>query len=106
MTTTVAWDKPGPGTWELDRSHVTTPGPIIRSLFSHAMGAGMAEACELFGAPIQGMEARWVHGRFYRRIVPLVGSRSRNASPSSASGAISASLTQRWAGGAIRMMRS
>lgn len=74
MTTRSAeWTKPGPGTWDLDRSHVKTPGPIVRDLFTRAMDEGMAQGCELFGAPIAGMQARWVNGRFYRRIVPLVG---------------------------------
>ncbi len=67
------WPRPGPGTWTLDRSHVGTPGPIVRDLFTQGMDTGFAEGAELFGAPIKGMHLRWVNGRFYRRIVPLMG---------------------------------
>lgn len=70
---TATWEKPGAGTWELDRSHVVTPGPMLRGILTHGMDEGMAEGCAWFGAPIAGMQLRWVNGRFYRRIVPLVG---------------------------------
>ena len=33
----------------------------------------MKEGLSRFGAPISHMEMRWVHGRFYRRLVPVVG---------------------------------
>jgi pyruvate,water dikinase len=68
------WIKPGPGTWELDTSHCgPAPGPIQRAIYSHGLDAGMAEGLALFGAPLKTMEMRWVNGKFYRRLVPLVG---------------------------------
>jgi len=33
----------------------------------------MEEGLRLFGAPLKTMEMRWVNGKFYRRLVPLVG---------------------------------
>ena len=68
------WTKPGPGTWELDRSHCSAaPGPIQRDLYEHALATGMKEGLDRFGSPLSHMEMRWVHGKFYRRLVPAVG---------------------------------
>ena len=72
-TAEATWTKPGPGTWELDSSHFVAPGPIIRGLLSHCFERGFTDAMELFGAPLRTMEMRWVNGRFYRRMVPLIG---------------------------------
>ncbi|MBA3302977.1 MAG: hypothetical protein H0U26_03785, partial [Acidimicrobiia bacterium] len=71
---TATWEKPGPGTWELDSSH-SGPAPcrIQRALYQEGLATGTAEGFALFGAPLVGMELRWVHGKFYRRLVPLVG---------------------------------
>ena len=71
---TPTWDKPGPGTWEHDASHSGgAPGPILRDLFEQGLQRGMSEGFALFGAPLKTMEMRWVNGKFYRRLVPLVG---------------------------------
>ena len=73
-TTSPAWEKPGPGTWELDRSHCgPAPGPIQRAIYEECLEAGMRDGFALFGAPLSHMEMRWVHGKFYRRLVPIVG---------------------------------
>ena len=70
----VVWDKPGPGTWELDSSHCgPAPGPILRNIYQECLQKGMAEGFALFGSPLKGMEMRWVNGKFYRRLVPIVG---------------------------------
>ena len=72
--TAVRWDKPGPGTWELDQSHSgRAPGPIQRALFERCLPEGMEEGLALFGAPLRTMQMAWVNGKFYRRLVPLVG---------------------------------
>lgn len=69
-----SWDKPGPGTWELDTSHCgPAPGPVQRGLYEHGLNKGTEEGFGLFGAPLKGMEMRWVNGKFYRRLVPIVG---------------------------------
>jgi rifampicin phosphotransferase len=70
---TARWDKPGPGTWELDQSHCSAaPGPIQRALYERCLSEGIGEGMALFGSPIRTMELRWVNGKFYRRLVPQV----------------------------------
>ena len=74
MTTTPTWEKPGPGTWELDQSHCgPAPGPIQRAIYERCLPAGISEGMAEFGSPIKTMEMRWVNGKFYRRLVPQVG---------------------------------
>ncbi|MGH2686511.1 MAG: PEP-utilizing enzyme [Actinomycetota bacterium] len=71
---TPTWEKPGPGTWEHDSSHSSgSPGPILRDLFEEGFGKGFAEGLALFGSPLKTLEMRWVNGKFYRRLVPLIG---------------------------------
>ena len=75
MTTTeVRWTKPGPGTWELDLSHAgPAPCPIQRDIYETCLERGTADGFSRFGAPLRSMQMRWVNGKFYRRLVPLVG---------------------------------
>ena len=74
MSAEVSWDKPGPGTWEHDASHSgAAPGPILRDLLQTSLDRGMSDGFSNFGAPLKTMEMRWVNGKFYRRLVPLVG---------------------------------
>ena len=75
MTTTdTTWAKPGPGTWELDLSHAgPAPCPIQREIFEICLERGTADGLTRFGAPLRAMQMRWVNGKFYRRLVPLVG---------------------------------
>ena len=42
---------------------------------------GMAEGLGMFGAPLSGMELRWVNGKMYRRLVPIVGGGSDRPPP-------------------------
>jgi rifampicin phosphotransferase len=70
----VIWEAPGPGQWALDRSHY--PGgttPLSQSIIEKGFGAGLARMARDLGAPIATIEARFVHGFFYTRTVPLVG---------------------------------
>ena len=68
------WEKPGPGTWELDSSHAgAAPTLIQRELYTEAVALGMKDGFAMFGAPLSHMEMRWVNGKLYRRLVPLVG---------------------------------
>ena len=76
------WDKPGPGTWLNDASHCgPAPGPIVRDLMSKTIERGMAEGFGMFGAPLAGMELRWVNGKMFRRLVPIVGASSDRPPP-------------------------
>lgn len=70
----VSWDPPGPGSWELDRSHwdsaITPIGyEIGRRGLEEAYRVGFAEA----GVPADGVELRSVNGFAYSRVRPLFG---------------------------------
>jgi pyruvate,water dikinase len=79
---TATWEKPGPGTWELDQSHCgPAPGPIQRDIYERCIPRGMGEGMALFGSPLKTMEMRWVNGKFYRRLVPQVGGGSDRPPP-------------------------
>lgn len=68
------WDKPGPGTWELDSSHGgPAPCPMTRAVLGECLPGGFEEGLADFGAPLKTIDLRWVNGRLYRRLVPLVG---------------------------------
>lgn len=86
MTTTEpTWTKPGPGSWDLDSSHTgPAPGPIQRDLFERCIDRGMTEGLALFGAPLRTMHCRFVNGKFYRRLVPLIGGGSDMKPPPAA----------------------
>ncbi len=74
--TEAQWDKPGPGSWDLDRSHCSAaPGPIQRALYRECIPRGMEDGLSAFGSPLRTMDMSWVNGKFYRRLVPLVGGR-------------------------------
>ena len=76
------WDRPGPGTWLHDASHCgPAPGPMVRNIMTTTIERGMAEGLGMFGAPLSGMELRWVNGKMYRRLVPIVGARSDRPPP-------------------------
>jgi rifampicin phosphotransferase len=75
------WSKPGPGTWNLDLSHAgPAPCPIQRAVYETCIERGTGEGFALFGAPLRAMQMRWVNGKFYRRLVPLIGA-SRDLRP-------------------------
>ncbi|CAB4884665.1 unannotated protein [freshwater metagenome] len=69
----VRWDAPGPGLWELDRSHFrggTTP--IVQSLMSAAMESGMRRVMRELGTPADTIQPRFVNGFCYARLRPLI----------------------------------
>jgi rifampicin phosphotransferase len=68
------WVPPGPGCWALDRSHY--PGgttPLSQWIIQYGFDAGLRRMARDLGAPIDTIQARFVHGFFYTRTVPLVG---------------------------------
>ena len=78
----MTWDRPGPGTWLLDSSHCgTAPGPMVRNIMTTTIERGMAEGFGMFGAPLAGMELRWVNGKMYRRLVPIIAGQSDRPPP-------------------------
>jgi phosphohistidine swiveling domain-containing protein len=79
---TTGWPAPGPGTWELDTAHFDpTVSRQMRDLISGAMEIGLGEGFELAGAPLSTIQARFVNGRMYTRLVPLVGANSSRPAP-------------------------
>lgn len=76
-----SWDPPGPGSWELDRSHYDSGlTPIafrIASGAEEAYRAGFAEA----GVPAESAQFRSVNGFSYTRIRPLFGGDKPAAKP-------------------------
>ena len=69
------FDAPGPGHWELDRSHF--PGgttPISQWLMRESMPAGMGRVFAEQGVPAKRLDAAFVNGYMYTRLVPLIGS--------------------------------
>ncbi len=73
-THTTPFEPPGPGSWELDSSHFDPNcSRIVRDAMESAMVEGMEAGLDRVGAPIRTVEAVFVNGRFYRRLVPLIG---------------------------------
>ena len=70
----LTWEPPGPGYWLHDPSHAPgAPTMLFRRFNMDAMAAGMGDMFERFGAPLATAEAAYVNGKYYRRLVPLVG---------------------------------
>ncbi len=68
------WNVPGPGLWELDRSHFrggTTP--LVQSLMTGAMVAGMRRVMKELGTPADTVQPAFVNGFCYIRLRPLIG---------------------------------
>ena len=89
------WSKPGPGTWDLDLSHAgPAPCPIQRDIYETCVERGTGDGFALFGTPLRAMQMRWVNGKFYRRLVPLIGG-SRDLRPPPAPVAASSARSAR-----------
>lgn len=73
-TRTVPFEAPGPGSWELDYSHFDADcSRIVRDAMEVGIYEGMETGMARVGAPIRTVEAAFINGRFYRRLVPLIG---------------------------------
>ena len=72
-----AWDPPGPGVWEHDRSHQVEPFPhLLCETLPHRFSAGSARFAERYGLPLARLDAATVQGWFYVRPV-LAGAPDR-----------------------------
>jgi rifampicin phosphotransferase len=70
----VTWVPPGPGYWELDRSHlVGGETPLIQHIQAQAMPAGMRRVFAELGTPAETLDCRFVNGFMYTRLRPLIG---------------------------------
>ncbi len=69
----VTWAAPGPGYWELDRSHfVGGETPLIQHIQAQAMPAGMRKVFAELGTPADTLDCRFVNGFMYTRLRPLI----------------------------------
>lgn len=70
----VTWEAPGPGCWELDRSHfVGGSTPLIRHIQVSAMPTGMRRVFAELGTPAETLDCQFVNGFMYTRLRPLIG---------------------------------
>ncbi len=72
---TAGFEAPGPGYWELDRSHYDSGAtPISAKIMGEATLAAYRKLFADRGMPADGIEMQTVNGFLYSRIRPLVGS--------------------------------
>jgi pyruvate,water dikinase len=65
---------PGPGQWQLDRSHyIGGVTPISQWLMTDGMQHGFRRIFAELGVPADTIEARFVNGFYYTRLRPLIG---------------------------------
>ncbi len=71
---TASWEPPGPGEWEYDGSHSpAAPTPVFRHVSSRSAEDAYRWVFETYGGPLDTIRIRFVNGKTYRRLVPLVG---------------------------------
>jgi len=76
------FEPPGPGFWTIDRSHyVSGTTPISQWLLTDGFQRGFGRVFAELGVPLEGIEAKFVHGFFYTRIRPLIGADSKPRKP-------------------------
>ena len=70
----LTWDPPGAGQWEWEGSHFPgAPTPIQRDLMSGPQLRGIRNTFERYGMPLDTFAFRFVNGRVYARLLPLIG---------------------------------
>jgi pyruvate,water dikinase len=78
----LSWEAPGPGSWDWAGSHLPgVPTPIYAALHQATTAAGTARCFERYGVPLKEMQERFVNGRAYATLAPLLGSGGRAAPP-------------------------
>ncbi len=69
----VKWEAPGPGYWELDRSHfVGGETPLVQHIQSRSMPVGLRKVFAELGTPADTLDCRFVNGFMYTRLRPLI----------------------------------
>lgn len=67
------WNPPGPGQWNLDRSHVFRPATAINQYIQTKQTiVGTRRVLGELGAPIDGLQFACVNGLVYTRVRPLI----------------------------------
>lgn len=69
----LSWVAPGPGMWNLDRSHVNRPATPINVLIQRTSTVrGTRTGFAELGVPLDGLDFGFVNGLVYTRIRPLI----------------------------------
>jgi len=64
---------PGPGQWQLDRSHFTGgTTPLLQTLLSESVQAANRKLWPIMGIPAETISVRFVNGFMYTRLRPLI----------------------------------
>src|SRR5258705_9682360 len=67
------WDPPGAGFWRIEAGHcLGAMTPIGQHLMVRGMRPGMATVFRLYGVPADTLDPRFVNGRLYTRLRPLI----------------------------------
>ena len=68
-----AWDPPGAGFWRIEAGHcLGAMTPIGQHLMVRGMRPGMTTVFRLYGVPAETLDPRFVNGRLYTRLRPLI----------------------------------
>lgn len=76
------FEAPGPGCWQLDRSHF--PGgttPVMQWLVPEAMQSAYRKQWPIIGVPAETLSFRFVNGFTYTRMRPLIRPDRPSAKP-------------------------
>src|SRR5688572_10556128 len=68
----VKFEAPGPGMWNIDRSHFPGGTTPISEWLMEGCPKGMRRAFEEIGMPAETLDVRFVHGFMYTRLRPLI----------------------------------
>lgn len=68
-SSTITFEAPAPGQWELETAHhgLRPLSPFLRVSYQRAFEAGIVEPLERYGLPLASVEAKFVHGCLYMR---------------------------------------
>ena len=76
------WTPPGPGSWEFAGTHSPkSPTRVFRSVAVPSAETAYRRVFDDLGGPLDTIEMRFVHGKMYRRLRPLVGGASNMGAP-------------------------
>ena len=68
------YEAPGPGEWNLDRSHLSNPAtPLIQSLMTESLDSAYRQVFEELGLPAETISMQFVNGFGYTQTRPLIG---------------------------------
>ena len=71
--TEISWEPPGPGLWELDRSHmVGGTTPIMQAVQCRSLPSGMRRVFRELGTPADTLDVSFVNSFMYTRLRPLI----------------------------------